>query len=226
LYTVDVASGAIKDLVAKPGNWARPTVSNDGKLVAFEGYAPSGHTHTVSDLYVVGINGDNMRKISGDFDRDPLNIRWAPDGAGIYFGAQDRGSENVYVAALAGGVKPVTTGTHVLTFDSMAPDLVAAGIESDSDHPQDVVRVNLRQPGTVAKLTDVNADVLAGKKLAKAEELWYTSTDNKKVQGWIVKPPSFDASRRYPLILEIHGGPFSMYSVAFNYMFQNFAAND
>src|SRR5215472_9597951 len=78
----------------------------------------------------------------------------------------------------------------------------------------------------IAKLTDVNGDVLAGKQLAKTEEMWYSSTGNTKVQGWIVKPPSFDPSKKYPLILEIHGGPFSMYTVAFNYMFQNFAANN
>jgi dipeptidyl aminopeptidase/acylaminoacyl peptidase len=226
LYAVDVTTGTIRDVMAKPGEWSRPAVSPDGKLVAFAGYAPSGHTHTVSDLYVVSLTGENMRKISGDLDRDPQNPRWAADGSGVYFGAQDRGSENVYFAALAGGVKPVTSGTHVLTFDSISRDLVAAGIESDFDHPQDVVRVNLRQPGQPLKLTDVNADVLAGKQLAKIEEVWYTSTGNTKVQGWIVKPPSFDASKKYPLILEIHGGPFSMYSVAFNYMWQNFAANN
>jgi len=226
LYAVDVASAAIRDIVVKPGEWSRPSVSPDGKLVAFAGYAPSGHTHTVSDLYVASITGENMRKISGDFDRDPQNPRWAPDGSGVYFGAQDRGSENVYFAAVAGGIKPVTSGTHVLTFDSISRDLVAAGIESDPDHPQDVVRVNLRQPGPSVKLTDVNADVLAGKQLAKTEEIWYTSTGNTRVQGWIVKPPAFDAAKRYPLILEIHGGPFSMYTVAFNYMWQNFAANN
>ena len=226
LSLIDVASGAVRDLVATPGSWGRPAVSPDGRLVAFSGYAPSGHTHTVSDLFVVSVSGDNMRKISGNFDRDPANVRWAPDGSGLYFAAQDRGSENVYFAAIGGGVKPVTTGTHVLTFDSASRDLVAAGTVTDPDHPQDVVRYNLRQPAQIQKLTDVNGDVLTGKQLATTEEVWYASTGNTKVQGWIVKPPSFDAAKKYPLILEIHGGPFSMYSVAFNYMFQNFAAND
>ena len=226
LYAIDAATAAVRDVMVKPGEWGRPAVSPDGKLVAFAGYAPSGHTHTVSDLYVVSLTGENMRKISGDLDRDPQNPRWAPDGSGVYFGVQDRGSENIFLAAVGGGVKPVTSGTHVLTFDSMSRDLVAAGIESDPDHPQDVVRVNLRQPGQPVKLTDVNADVLVGKQLAKTEEIWYTSTGNTKVQGWIVKPPAFDASKKYPLVLEIHGGPFSMYTVAFNYMWQNFAANN
>jgi dipeptidyl aminopeptidase/acylaminoacyl peptidase len=228
LYVVDVASGAIRDLVTKPGAWSDPSVSPDGKLVAFTGFEPTGRSHTVSDLFVVPIGGGEVRKISGDYDRDPINLQWAPDGSGVYFDAEDRGSRNVQFAAVSGtgGVKAVTTGTHVLTFDSLSGGLVAAGISADFDHPQDVVRYSLRQPGQIAKLTDVNGDVLAGKQIAKVEEVWYTSTNNTKVQGWIVKPPSFDASKKYPLILEIHGGPFAMYNVAFNWMFQNFAAND
>jgi dipeptidyl aminopeptidase/acylaminoacyl peptidase len=226
LYVVDVASGAIRDLVTKAGDWGDPAVSPDGRTVAFTGYEPSGHTHTVSDLFLVGIDGGNMRKISGDYDRNPAHLEWAPDGSGVYFDAEDRGSRNIQFAAAGGGVKAITTGTHMLRFDSMSHDLVAAGTTADFEHPEDVVRVNLRQPAQIAKLTDVNGDVLSGKQIAKVEEVWYTSSGNTKVQGWIVKPPSFDASKKYPLILEIHGGPFSMYNVAFNWMFQNFAANN
>jgi dipeptidyl aminopeptidase/acylaminoacyl peptidase len=227
LYVVDVASGAIRDLVAKAGSWSRPAVSPDGRTVAFTGYAPSGHTHTVSDLFVIPISGgaSDMRKISGDFDRDPINLRWAPDGSGIYFDADSSGARNIQFAAIVGGVKTVTTGRQMLSFDSVSKNLVAAGITSDLDHPQDVVAVNLRQPGQATKLTDVNGDVLQGKQLAKIDEITYTSTGNAKVMGWIVKPPAFDASKKYPLILEIHGGPFGNYNVGFNYMFQNFAAN-
>src|SRR5258708_24734109 len=122
------------------------------------------------------------------------------------------------------GGKALPSGRHVLSFDSMSEDLVAAGISADFDHPQDVVKLNLRQPGSLVKLTDVNGDVLQGKQLAAIEEVNYKS-GNANVMGWIVKPPSFDASKKYPLILEIHGGPFGNYNVAFNYMFENFAAN-
>jgi len=227
LYVVDVAGGAIRDLVAKPGNWGRPAVSPDGRTVAFTGHAPSGRSHTVSDLFVIPLAGgsSDMRKISADYDRDPINIRWAPDGSGLYFDADDSGARNVQFAAIVGGVKPVTTGRRMLSFDSMSKDLVAAGVSSDLSHPQDVVKVNLRQPGQITTLTDVNGDVLQGIQLAKIDEITYTSTGNAKVMGWVVKPPSFDASKKYPLILEIHGGPFGNYNVGFNYMFQNFAAN-
>jgi dipeptidyl aminopeptidase/acylaminoacyl peptidase len=227
IYAVDVASGDIRDLVNAPGAWARPAISADGRLVAFTGYAPSGKTHTVSDLYVIPIGGGAMKKISGDLDRDPINPRWAPDGSGVFFDAQDRGSQNVYFAAAGGGTpKLVTTGSHVLTFDSMSNRLIAAGTETDPDHPQDVVTYSLSAPGRATRITDVNGDLLAGKQLAKTEEIWYTSSNGTKVQGWIVKPPTFDAAKKYPMILEIHGGPFSMYTVAFNYMWQNFAANN
>jgi dipeptidyl aminopeptidase/acylaminoacyl peptidase len=227
LFVVDVASGAIRDLVTKPGEWGRPAVSPDGRTVAFTGYAPTGHSYTVSDMWVIPITGgaSDMRKISGDFDRDPINMKWAADGSGVYFDADDRGARNIQFAAIVGGVKPIISGRHMLTFDSVSKDGTAAGIASDLDHPQDVVKYSIRQPGPVTKLTDVNGDVLQGIQLGKSEEIIYTSSGNAKVMGWIVKPPSFDASKKYPLILEIHGGPFGNYNVGFNYMFQNFAAN-
>jgi dipeptidyl aminopeptidase/acylaminoacyl peptidase len=227
LLVADIDSGNIRELVAKPGSWSRPAVSPDGKSVAFTGYPQSKRTHSVADLYVIPFAGGEMRKISGDFDRDPINLRWAPDSAGVYFDAEDHGSRNAQFVSTAGGaVKPLTTGKHVLTMDSVSSDLMAAGTRTDPDNPAEVVRYNLRRPTEITKLTNVNAGLLAGKHLAKTEEINFTSSGNAKVQGWVVKPPDFDPAKKYPLILEIHGGPFSMYSVAFNYMFQNFAAND
>src|SRR5262249_36051952 len=183
--------GTVGGATRAPGAGARPAVSPDGKQIAFAGYAPSGKTHTVSDLYVAPIDGGTMKKISGDLDRDPINPRWAPDGSGVYFDAQDRGSQNVYFASTTGGTpRVVTQGAHILSFDSMSKDLVAAGTETDPDHPQDVVTYSLKGASEPTKLTDVNGDLLAGKQLAKTEEIWYTSTNGTKVQGWIVKPPS------------------------------------
>lgn len=227
LLVVDVSTGAIRELVAEPGSWGRPAVSPDGKTVAFTGFPRSNRTHSVADLYIVPLAGGEKKKISGNYDRDPLNLHWSPDSGTVYFDADDHGSRNVVLASVAGGgAKPLTTGTHVLTMDSVSSDMVAVGTESDPDNPPDIVRYNLRRPSETKKLTSVNASLLQGMHLAKTEELNYTSSGDAKVQGWVVKPPDFDPSKKYPLILEIHGGPFSMYNVAFNYMFQNFAAND
>ncbi|HXL33928.1 MAG TPA: prolyl oligopeptidase family serine peptidase, partial [Gemmatimonadales bacterium] len=225
IYAVDVASGAIRALVSRPGNWANPAVSPDGKSVAFTGYDSTVHTHRTSDLWIAGIDGSGVRDVSKSFDRDPGELHWTPDGKGVLFQAGDRGSINVHYADLAGGVRDITQGSQVVSLVSLARTLVGVGVAGDAEHAGDVVRMDLRRPGPVTRLTAVNDDVLANKRLAKIEEIWYNSTGGTRVQGWIVKPPSFEPAKKYPLILEIHGGPFAMYNVGFTYMFENFAAN-
>jgi dipeptidyl aminopeptidase/acylaminoacyl peptidase len=223
---VDVASGGIRQIVSRRGLWTNPTISPDGRSIAFTGSDSNRMSYKAADLWVVGLDGAGQRKLSGDLDRDPQGVRWAPDGSGLYFTSQDRGSANVWFAPTSGAARQVTQGTHVLSFNSIDRAFNAVGVRSDSDEPGDVVRYNVRQPQPrVAKLTDVNGDVLGNKRLATVEEIWYASTGGTRVQGWIVKPPGFDAGKKYPLIMEIHGGPHAMYSVAFSYMFQNFAAN-
>jgi dipeptidyl aminopeptidase/acylaminoacyl peptidase len=113
----------------------------------------------------------------------------------------------------------------VLTLNSLSRGGVGVGVRSTAREPGDVVRFEARNPGEVTRLTRVNDDVLQNVALGEVEEIWYTSSGGARVQGWIVKPPSFDPSRKYPLLMEIHGGPHSMYNVGFNPMFQNFAAN-
>ena len=81
LLVIDAGSGSIRELLTKPGSWGRPAVSPDGKLVAFTGYPASNKTHSVADLYVIPLSGGEPRKISGDYDRDPLNLRWTADSS-------------------------------------------------------------------------------------------------------------------------------------------------
>src|SRR4029450_4937818 len=81
------------------------------------------------------------------------------------------------------------------------------------------------QPSPATQLTRVNEDLLAGVTLGDVEEIWYDSSGGTKGQGWLVKPPAFDRTKRYPIVMEIHGGPHGMYNVGFNFMFQAFAAS-
>ena len=97
--------------------------------------------------------------------------------------------------------------------------------QSSPDRPAEVAVGSRDRPGDVRRITDLNADLLAHKELGEVEELWYESShDGRPVQGWIMKPPEFDASRRYPLILEIHGGPFANYGPRFAAELQLYAA--
>jgi len=226
LYAVNVATGAMRKLTTERGTWHNPVVSPNGRWIAFTGYPYTPHTYRAEDLYVMEAGGGTPRKIAAGLDRDPSDLRWAPDDSGLYFTAEDRGSRNLLFAPVGGGAaRRVTTGVHYLALASLARSgTVAAGVRADFHHPSDVVRIDTRG-GTVTQLTRVNEDLLARVRLGEVEEMWYTSPDGARVQGWIVKPPSFDPTRKYPLAMEIHGGPHSMYSVAFNPMFQNFAAN-
>ena len=225
IYTVDVNTGAMRRLTPQSGSWSGPAVSPDGRKVAFRGYPAVRASYRANDIYIANLDGSGLTKISGTMDRDPSDLVWAPDNSGVYFAVGDQGASNLHFASVGGNVRKLTSGAHMLSMSSTSRSgAVAAGIRSAAKEPGDVVRVDLRS-GAVTQLTRVNEDLLARIKLGELEEIWYTSSGGTRVQGWIVKPPGFDASRKYPLLMEIHGGPHGMYNVGFNPMFQNFAAN-
>ncbi len=228
LYVADVATGAIRDLVAKPGAWGRPVVSPDGRTVAFTGHAPTGRSHDVSDLFVIPITGggDGMRKISGDYDRDPINLRWAPDGTGLYFDADDHGARNLQFATIVGGVKPVTSGRQVLTFDSVSKDLhrrrhlrrprSSAGCrqsQSEAAGPGD--EADRRQRRCAARQTarEVGRDQLQVDRQRQDSGLDRQAAVVRRIEE--VSADSRDPRRAV----------LRCTTSAFNYMFQNFAAN-
>ncbi len=112
----------------------------------------------------------------------------------------------------------------MLDLESLAKSGLAVGLLRSPHEPGDIVRFALPDVKGLTRLTAVNEDLLAGVRLGEVEEIWYDSADGTRVQGWIVKPPDFDAEKTWPLILHIHGGPHGMYNVGFNYSFQHLAA--
>jgi dipeptidyl aminopeptidase/acylaminoacyl peptidase len=154
-------------------------------------------------------------------------VEWSSDGNGLYFTADDRGTSNLWYVPIGGTPRRLTSGDHMLTGFALGRNTGAAVVSSYRS-PPDIVRLSLARDAKSASLTpltSVNEDLLARVALGDVERVTYTSSGNTTVDGWVVKPPGFDASKRYPLIMEIHGGPHGMYNTAFNYMYQNFAAN-
>jgi dipeptidyl aminopeptidase/acylaminoacyl peptidase len=229
IYAVTVASGAITQLTRRQGPDNGPKASPDGTRIAYTGYDFTNDTWIDSKLYVMNADGSNPRLVSGAWDRSPQDVTWKADGSALYFTAQDQGAQNLYVLPLsgagAGTVQPVTTGPHLLTMSAITAKGRAFGISTSFHAPPDVVSVDLAAPKAIIRLTAVNDDILAGRKLGKVEEIWYPSSDGQKIQGWYITPPDFDPARRYPLQLRIHGGPHGMYGVGFNYGWQEHAAN-
>jgi dipeptidyl aminopeptidase/acylaminoacyl peptidase len=224
IYTVDVDNGRITQLTNRSGPDNNPAISPDGRLIAYTGYDWNTESWTDSRLYLMNSDGSTPRLLL-DMDRSPQNLRWAPDGSGIYFTAQSEGAQNLHFVSVAGRTRKVTDGRHMLAVSDIHESGIAVGTLTSPNVPSDIITFQLASPGTITTLTAVNADVLHGRKLGDVEEIWYTSVDNFRIQGWIVKPPDFDPTRRYPLMLSIHGGPHSMYNVGFNFGFQEHAAN-
>ncbi len=225
IFRVDVATGAKQRLTDGSGFWTNPQVSPDGRVIAYLGRSHPEDTYRASVLWTMNADGTGAVPRSESLDRDPGSVDWAPDSKGLYFTAADQGTSNLYQLPIGGAPRQLTTGTHMLTQASIARNGTAFAVRTHFSAPPDIVRVDLRRPAAVTQLTEVNADLLAGTRLGEVEEIWYTSTGGTRVHGWIVKPPSFDPAKKYPLIMEIHGGPHGMYNVGFSYMYQNFAAN-
>jgi dipeptidyl aminopeptidase/acylaminoacyl peptidase len=228
IYAANVGTGEIKQLTHRNGTNGSPTYSPDGKTIAFMSADSSDHSAWAeSKLYFMNADGSNVHLVSGALDRPIAGLNWAPDASGLYFNVESEGSKNLYFAPMAGAYRPVTSGKEVLTVGSVGKTGVGVGIRSTPTKPNDVVTFTVPKTGatsTMTQLTAVNDDVLQGKELAQTEEIWYTSKDGLKIQGWIVKPPDFDPSKKYPLILDIHGGPQAMYNVGFDFARQDHAA--
>ncbi len=224
IYSVAVASGLISQLTDRSGPDGSPVPSPDGRLIAYTGNDHTTDTYITRKLYVMNRDGSGSRMISQGFDRQPGGLIWSADGSGLYMTVRSEGTSNVYFASVDGGVEQVTMGNHMLSVSSIEGDM-AVGTLSSYHESGDLVAFSLSSPGEVTQLTDVNADVLAGVALGEVEEVWYKSVEDYDIQGWIIKPPGFDPSRKYPMILAIHGGPHGMYNVGFNFGWQNHAAN-
>jgi len=259
IYVVGLNGGAIRQLTDRKGPDNNPQVSPDGRLIAYTGSDQTDDTYNVTRLYAMNADGSNRRGLTTGFDRSPSNVFWAGDNSGLYFTAEDRGSQNVWFVSAAGGTpQQITVGAQVLSITSMSGDGLMVGTRSTADRPADVygLKIPMRNKDIrgyrvnatyLGQLTNVNSDLLDGRKLGQVEEIWYDSVgtagqhcaavdsspaqpkvgdcSKTRVQGWIVKPPDFDPSKKYPLLLYIHGGPHSMYNVGFNFEFQNHAAD-
>ena len=228
LYAVDVTSGALRRLTADNGYWHGPVVSPDGKWIAFTGFAKTSDTYHTADLYVMHPDGTALRLLSAGFDRDPASVSWS-DNETLWFTAEDHGSVNTWTATLNAkgtAVKPGSNGTHVVALGSISAKTgTGVATRTAPQQPAEVVRFTVKKPWDLQQLTHVNDAVIAGLRLGEVEQVDYQSTGDAKIQGWLVKPPGFDPTRKYPFILEIHGGPHAMYNAGFNPSLQNFAAS-
>lgn len=226
IYVVDTTTEELRQLTEEDGYWSQPTVSPDGERIAFIGYPASDATYTMPRLHVMASDGSNSHLLTADFDRSPETPIWSENGRGVYFTAEDQGYGNVFYTSLDGVTRNVTGGKQVTSLVSAGKSRrIGVGIRQTYTDPGNVYVIPLNGRGQARQVTSVNSDLLFDKTLGAQEEIWYTSKDGTRVHGWLVKPPGFDSTRDYPLILEIHGGPFGQFYGRFDFRYQVFASN-
>jgi dipeptidyl aminopeptidase/acylaminoacyl peptidase len=225
IYAVDLTTLEVKPLTDRKGPDGSPEVSPDGKWIAYVGYDDKSYTNHVASLYLMASDGSGKKLLAGNLASSPNNIGWWPTSNGLYFTVEAKGVTDINWVSFANPNVRTTTTNTILSGFSVATGGQIAAVSSSHKEPGAIVTFKPDDVTKMTKLVDVNNDVLSGVKLGDAEELWYTSKDNLKVQGWLIKPANYEAGKKYPMVLWIHGGPWSMYSVAWNWAFQNFAAN-
>jgi dipeptidyl aminopeptidase/acylaminoacyl peptidase len=243
LYSVAAAGGEITKVASIEGTIGDYAFSADRKRLAFVGTLAGTpvRSYSESDLWVMDLPSGAPRNLTAayDFDADggiggdqraprgaaPSGPVWSRDGRAIFVKVGEQGDANLKrIDAASGKVDAVTTGKHdLMAYSADAQSQKFAAVLSSQTVLGDLHVVDATT-GTTNKLSSFNDELFGQLKLSEPEEFWYTSFDGKKIQGWILKPPSFDASRKYPLILEIHGGPHSAYGNTFTHEFQWMAA--
>ncbi len=232
IYEVSLANDAITALTDRHGPDFRPVLSADGTMIAYLGNDEHYQGYELTQLYVMDRDGGNSRLLSGALDRDVGGHAWKADGSGLYFQYDDEGNTKIAFISLDGQVQVLANDVGGLSLGrpysggqfSVAGNGRFAFTQSRPSYPADLA-VGEESPADVRRITHLNDDLFAHKQLAEVEEIWYDSSfDGRKIQGWIATPPGFDPSKKYPLILEIHGGPFADYGDRFAAEVQLFAA--
>ena len=217
VYEVSVADGTIKQLTNRKGPDEDPVISPDGKTIAYAGFDDRYQGHQTTYMYLMNRDGSNPRVVTSKLDRDVSDLKWAPDGSGVYLTYDSEGDTKLAFYLLDGSTKILAEhfGGPNSNFSVARNGNFAFSTTTPTD-PGDIAVSTLRAPKTNV-ITALNKQLFTQKKLGSLEEIWFNSSlDKRKIEGWIMKPADFDPSKKYPLILEIHGGPFSDYGDRFD----------
>ena len=230
VYRLDIKTGELTALTDRYGPDFGATASSQGQI-AYRGYDDRLLGYQQARLYLMNADGSGSRELLPEFDRSVSSVRWAPDGRSLYVSYTDEGMGRLARVRLNGDMetlpgniggsaigRPYSGGAY-----SMANNGSYAFMSGTPTRPADLWFGG--SSGDLRQLTSLNEDLLGARQLGEVEEIWYTSShDGLRIHGWVVTPPGFDPSKKYPLILEIHGGPFSSYGPHFSAEVQLYAA--
>jgi len=242
IYSVSAAGGEAEKLATIPMGISDIVLSPDGRKLAFHGSTTQPvRSYSQPDLWVMEVAPSaKPQNLTGDYDFDMgdsvfgdnaaprggagRSLFWSPDGRWLFDIVAKQGrTPIVRVDASNGKISEVTRGDQAVLDFSVNPD--GTGIVALVSSPVMIGDLfAVAADGAQTRVTDFNQKLWPQLNLTSPEELTYSSFDGKRIQGWIQKPPDFDPQKKYPLILNIHGGPHAAYGWVFDDEFQWMAA--
>ena len=234
IYTVELRDLSLRALTTRDGPDAKPVVSPNGKSIAYRGYDDKILSYQQNNLYLMNADGSNQRELAADFPGSIGQTQWAPNGKSLLVLSEDFGVISLFNINLKGKVSKVISGIGGGSIGRPYADgsfSVSTGkkpmltyMAGFMDRPAEVAVVGLNGKNPQV-LTQLNEDVLPYLDMAKIEEFKVKSShDGKEIEAWVALPPDFKADASFPLILEIHGGPYTMYGPYFASEIQRYAA--
>ncbi|MDB3862735.1 S9 family peptidase [Flavobacteriaceae bacterium] len=232
VYKISLNNGQISSLTQRDGPDYAPSVSPDGKMIAFIGFDDKREAYQNRMLYLMDTNGSKKRLISQDIDASISAIQWDPESKGLYFNYDHQGNGKIGYLSISGKEKKIADNRGGTTLGrpygsgmfSVSQNGKIAYTYSRPNHPADIALVD-KKGQNWTRLTQLNQALFSFKKPGKVEEIWYASSvDGKKLQGWVVYPPHYDSSKEYPFMVENHGGPILNYGDRFSIEMQLYAS--
>jgi len=228
IFALQLADNSIRRLTATEYNEYEPLWSPDGKHIVYRGTRRglTDRETTMEDthVWVMNADGSDRREIGAVLDNRQGAPQWSPDGRAVYFTIQERGSVHLVRLPISGG-KPeyLVKDIGAVGGWSVGKDgTLAYGFAS----PRDTTELFFKSGDSAPrKLTDLNAQLFAGKQIAEVESFTFLSNDNKfEIEAFLTKPLGRTATSKHPLIVNIHGGPHGQNGPAFNIKSQIYAA--
>ena len=230
IYRIGIDGGAPVALTDRNGPDASPVVSPDGRHIAYVGFDDKQLGYQNTRLYVMNVDGSGKRMLTGSLDRSVGSPAWGGDNS-IYVQVEDGGVSKVERVGLDGSIREIASGMGGGELDrpytggdfSVSRTGVVALTSGDSLQPNQVA---VASGNNVRRLTRLSSSLLESKVLGQVQKLPVISSfDQRPIDTWMVTPPDYDPGKKYPMILEIHGGPYSAYGPQFSTDDQLYAAH-
>ena len=217
LFLISVKGGPAKRITTNPGFDGHPAYSPDGRFIAYHSQKTPGYESDQWRLMLYDRTSGADTELAPSFDRDVDEILWSPDKNEIYFTAANEVQQPVYAIAAAGGApREILKNTFNNDISISADGGTLAFLRSSLTAPAEVFTAPAGG-GPARQLTHQNDARLASLDMNLPETFWFEGAGGTRVQGMLIRPPHFDAAKKYPLLLLIHGGPQSLWNDSWGY---------